>query len=244
VIYSHWGKEMSFWQRWLGHPEHLLVRKVFFHIHLWVGIAVSLYILVMSVSGSIIVYRDWLEATFPLNSVEWLVNLHENLLVGDTGRLLSGAGAICVTVLCLTGAVIWWPGINDWRRGLAVNWKSPFARLNWDLHSALGFWCFFFVLLWGVSGFYFAFPQIFNALFGVLDPGDKFTDKTLLWLSLLHFGRFGWFAEALWALLGLVPALLSVTGVFLSCHRCHEMLHKRSPNRTTGPTSNSRLDSS
>jgi hypothetical protein len=100
-----------------------------------------------------------------------------------------------------------------------VNWKSPFARLSWDLHSALGFWGFLIVFMWGISGFYFAFPHLFNALFGLIDSGDHFSDTTLGWLSSLHFGRFGWFAEAVWTLLGLMPAVLAVTGVFLCCRR-------------------------
>jgi uncharacterized iron-regulated membrane protein len=90
-----------------------------------------------------------------------------------------------------------------------VNWRSSFARLNWDLHSALGFWCFLFVAVWGISGAYFSFPQPFNGL----------GDLALLWLSNLHFGRFGWFAEALWTVLGLVPTVLAFTGVFMCCHR-------------------------
>ena len=38
-------------------------------------------------------------------------------------------------------------------------------------------------------------------------------------LSDLHFGRFGWFMEALWTSLGLVPAVLAFTGVFICCRR-------------------------
>jgi hypothetical protein len=67
-----------------------------------------------------IVYRNELSKKV---SIEWLVNLHENLLSGSTGRLVNG------------------------------------------LQSALGFWCFFFILLWGISWIYFSFPKIFNALF-------------------------------------------------------------------------------
>jgi uncharacterized iron-regulated membrane protein len=219
-------KVMSTWQRWLHHPESLWVRKAFFHIHLWVGVGVGLYILLMSISGSMIVYRNELERTSSIASVEWVVDLHENLLSGKTGRLVNGIGSVCLAALCLTGAIIWWPGISNWRRSLIVNWRSHFGRFSWDLHSALGFWCFFFVLMWGISGFYFAFPQSVNALFGFLDPGDRFTDQTLNWLSLVHFGRFGWFAEALWTLLGLVLAILSVTGIFLCCHR---MIYKSAP---------------
>jgi len=213
-------KGRSVWEQWLEHPENLWVRRAFFQIHLCVGAGVGFYIVLMSITGSLIVYRNELEKTPSLvSSVEWIVDLHENLLFGTNGRFVNGIGAIGLILLCLTGAIIWWPGIGHWRRALTVNWKFPFARLSWDLHSALGFWGFLFVLMWGISGLYFAFPQSFNAVFGLVDPGDHFTDSTLAGLSSLHFGRFGWFAEAVWTLLGLMPAVLAVTGVFLCCRR-------------------------
>jgi uncharacterized iron-regulated membrane protein len=211
---------MSAWEHWIQHPERVWVRRHLFNIHLWVGAGAGLYIVLMSITGSMIVYRNELEKVPSfVPSIEWIVDLHENLLFGRNGRLVNGIGAICVILLGLTGAVIWWPGINNWRRALTVNWRSAFARFSWDLHSALGFWSILFVLMSGISGLYFAFPQVFNPLFGFIDPGDHFTDQTLNWLSQLHFGRFGWFAEAVWTLLGLVPALLSITGVFLCCRR-------------------------
>jgi uncharacterized iron-regulated membrane protein len=217
---------MTAWQQWLQHPEKSRVRNAFFQIHLWVGVAVSVYVLVMSISGSMIVYRNELSRRF---SIEWIVNLHENLLSGSTGRLVNGIGASFVTSLCLTGAFIWWPGIGRWRRSLTVNWRSHFARITWDLHSALGFWFLFFILVWGISGIYFSFPRPFNALF-LLDPADHFTDQGLSWLSQLHFGRFGWFTEALWTLLGLVPAVLAFTGVFICCRR---VIYKKPSNPNT-----------
>src|SRR5215469_12628374 len=53
------------------------------------------------------------------------------------------------------------------------------------LACAFGFWFFPFVLLWGSSGFYFVLPQVFSVFF-VLDPGGRFTDQRLFWLSELH----------------------------------------------------------
>ena len=186
-----------------------------------------MYVVLMSVTGSIIVFRDGLSKWF---SVEWLVKFHENLASGDIGRVVNGIGAICVTTVCLTGAVIWWPGLKNWRRGLTVSWGSRFARFNWDTHSALGFWCFLFILMWGVSGIYFSFPDAFNAVSAFLDPRDKYADTILSGLAQVHFGRFAWYTECLWAALGLVPAFLAFTGVFLCCHR---MIYHRSvnPNR-------------
>jgi uncharacterized iron-regulated membrane protein len=211
---------MSVWQQWLEHPEKVWLRRAIFHVHLLLGVGFGLYIVLMSITGSLIVYRNELERTPSLvSSVEWIVNLHENLLFGTNGRFVNGICAISLVSLCLSGAIIWWPGIAHWRRALTLNWRSAFPRFSWDLHSALGFWGFLLVLMWATSGLYFAFPDAVNALFGFIDPGDRFTDPTLFWLAALHFGRFGWFAEAVWTLVGLLPALLAVTGVFLCCHR-------------------------
>ena len=37
----------------------------------------------------------------------------------------------------------------------AAGWR----RVNWDLHSALGFWLFLFMLMWGVSGWVLGMPE-------------------------------------------------------------------------------------
>jgi hypothetical protein len=99
-----------------------------------------------------------------------------------------------------------------------VNWRANFPRINWDLHRALGFWCFPFVFLWGITGLYFAFPQVSSILLA-LDPSDRFTDQGLFWRAESHFGRFNRFTEALSALLGLVPGALAFTGSFICCRR-------------------------
>ena len=210
-------------QVWLRRPEKLWVRGLLLQIHLWVGMLTGLYVLVMALSGSIIVFRNQLERAGPVRSLEWLVDLHENLLLGMTGRAANGVGAMFVTLLCLTGAIIWWPGIVHWRRSLTVNWRSSFARVNWDLHNTLGFWCFLFVILWGISGIYFAFPQPFNRIVDLFQTSGasgklQIGDMALFWLSNLHFGRLDWFTEALWTVVGAVPAILVFTGMSMYCH--------------------------
>ena len=166
---------------------------------------VGIYIALISLTGALLVYRDELSARVP---VGWLVKLHSSLLAGTIGRSLNGLVATCLTLLCFSGALIWWPGIKNWRRSLTVSWTSNFARIQWDLHSTLGFWSFPFIFVWAISGFYFAFPDVFNAVF----PADSIG---LLWLANLHFGRFDWATKAVWSIVGLVPALLAFTGVFV-----------------------------
>jgi uncharacterized iron-regulated membrane protein len=221
-------RELSAWQEWLRHPEKLSLHRLLFQIHLWLGMLAGLYIFVMSLSGSAIVFRNELETSANFNGIvfratEWLVDLHTNLLAGDVGRRVNGIGAISLTLLCLTGAVIWWPGVEHWRRSLTLNWRSSLARTNWDLHNVLGFWFFLFVLMWGISGMYFCFPEMFNGIVDTLEPASgnklRFGDQVLTWLSNLHFGRFNVLTEILWALVGLVPAVLVFTGIFMCCHR-------------------------
>jgi hypothetical protein len=193
--------KLSTWQSWLHHPERSWVRHAVFQIHLWTGAIMGTYIALMSVTGSIIVHRNELSQ---FGFIQRLVDFHANLIFGAHGKAVNGAGAICLTVLCFTGAIIWWPGLNHWRRSLTVSWHASFPRVSWDLHSALGFWSLLLVLLWGVSGIYFAFPGIFKGLI-IVDPADRYTDNGLFLLANLHFGRFNWFTDTVWTLLGLAP---------------------------------------
>jgi hypothetical protein len=50
--------KMTAWQQRLQHPERFWVRKALFQIHLWMGAAVGLYVMMMSITGSILVFRN------------------------------------------------------------------------------------------------------------------------------------------------------------------------------------------
>jgi uncharacterized iron-regulated membrane protein len=168
----------------------------------------------------------------------WLRDLHDNLLGGETGRKVNGVGALMVLVLCGTGAVLWWPGIRSWRRSLTFDVRSNWKRLNWSLHSALGFWAFGFVVLFAITGAYLSFPDYSTQIFDYLEPLDdthpveRLGDRIQYWLAYLHFGRLGGrgipgcgrglcdtMTKAVWAVGGLVPPILSVTGAVMWWNR-------------------------
>lgn len=271
---------MTAWRTWVQHPQRLWVRKIFFQIHLWVGIGVGLYVAVVSISGSAIVYQLDLRRTvvvtdagrprMPVDEVEqsarraypayevlsvaeaqrpdqpdvvvlearrtriarlfdpytgadvgdprsglervrrWLADLHINLLSGLTGRILNGIGSLLVVLLSCSGTIIWWPGIKHWRRSITINRRARFARFNWDLHSAVGFWCSLLVLIWGISGICLCFPVVLNFVLGA---------EVRVWITRLHFGRFNRGTEALWTGLGLTPAVLAGTGALMWWNR-------------------------
>ncbi|MBI4887470.1 MAG: PepSY domain-containing protein [Acidobacteria bacterium] len=299
---------MGAWQQWVRRPRTLFVRKASFQVHLWIGIAVGLYVVLLSVTGSALVFRRELDRAFrpqaplvdaarPLLSKEqltqaalaaypgatvervggtqrrmalvrvvlhrngetlerefnaytgadlgepfpWkaqalltLADLHDDLLMLEDrrGRFWNGVGSVLVTLLCLTGAVVWWPGIRGWRRAISVKWDARWPRLNFDLHSAMGVWFFLIVAIWAISGIYLAFPGPFTSavdrIWGVPEtlearPGDI----ALEWLVRLHFGR--WRSHTLkvvWVIIGLIPAAMFVTGFAMWWHR---VVRRRSP---------------
>jgi uncharacterized iron-regulated membrane protein len=297
---------MTVWQRWLRQPQRVWLRRAVFQIHLWSGIAIGLYIGMLSVTGSALVYRNELdryfatprprfdpqavrlttdqlraaaERLYPGYSITrvgdrisrrnptieiwaergaekrerlfnpytgedlgasitqgeyfvlWLTRLHDELLFDRPGRFWNGIGSAVATLLVLTGLVVWWPGSSRWKRSLGVKWSGGWRRFNWDLHSALGFWLFLFMLMWGVSGFYLGVPEPFsNFVDAISDPddflGDRPGDIVLSWLTRLHFGRWrnSPTLKAIWALVGLVPAIMFVTGVIMWWNR---VLRKR-----------------
>src|SRR5213595_1826030 len=49
---------MTLLQRSISHPQTVWLRKATFQLHLWSGIGVGLYVLLVSVTGSIVVYRN------------------------------------------------------------------------------------------------------------------------------------------------------------------------------------------
>lgn len=52
------GNQLTVWQRWVRHPKSIWLRRALFQAHLWTGIAAGLYILMMSVTGSVLVYSN------------------------------------------------------------------------------------------------------------------------------------------------------------------------------------------
>lgn len=152
-----------------------------------------------------------------------LADFHGNLGGGRAGLHVNGLGALAVTLLVLSGLIVWWPGSGHWWRGMTVRTNVAWQRLVRDLHGAMGFWLILLVLLWTITGVYFAFPEPFNALADVLvnaGVSSLAVDDAIAWIVRLHFGRaFGQGIEVLWAVVGLLPPVLVVTGVITWWHR-------------------------
>jgi uncharacterized iron-regulated membrane protein len=54
---------VSFRNNLIHHPRRLFLRRVVFQVHLWLGILLSLYLVLISLSGALMVYHDTLTRT-------------------------------------------------------------------------------------------------------------------------------------------------------------------------------------
>src|ERR1700719_2838603 len=52
------GRHMTYWQRWIRQPQTTWLRKAIFQLHLWCGIGLGLYVFLISLTGSVLVYRN------------------------------------------------------------------------------------------------------------------------------------------------------------------------------------------
>ena len=96
------------------------------------------------------------------DALEWLIELHHNLLWGRTGRAIQGYLAIATMLLALSGLWLWWP----------ARWTSsrfrPRAAAK-PLHYAIGFWAMGPLLVIAVTATYFVWRQPIQKAFGVAD---------------------------------------------------------------------------
>jgi len=148
------------------------------------------------------------------------------------------AGAFAVLLVVASGILIWWPGSKTWRRSVKLPRGVGWKRAIWHLHSMIGFWSFAFALVFGFSGIYLCFPERVQDIADRLQPMNpahptqRLVDQIIYWLAYLHFGRMNCIGipcrapglcdqtvKATWALFGLAPAVLFVTGAILWWNR-------------------------
>jgi uncharacterized iron-regulated membrane protein len=321
---------IHYWQRWLRQPQSVSLRKAMFQLHLWSGLLLGLYVVLVSVTGSVLVYRNELyraatrdpiivtgsgvrltdaqlmraaKRAYPgygifnlsrgrnpdqavsislrdgaqrknrlfnpytaedlgdsvprgIWMVSKLLELHDDLLGGPTGRSINGIGALLLVVLSMTGIVVWWPGIRTWRRSLTVPRNVGSQRLIWGLHSAIGFWTFAFILLFAVSGVYLGNPERFQDIADRIEPltdanlRTRTVDQAIYWLAYLHIGRINGIGipcrgpgicdmtmKLLWAVFGLAPAVMFVTGGLMWWNRVvRKRLRRTLPAKTDAST--------
>lgn len=97
--------------------------------------------------------------------LQWVYDLHTDLLLGQTGSWLNGWGGLFLIAMSLSGVVVWWPGRRTWRGGFVYARKAGWKRQNYDCHKLTGLASSALLGLLAVTGAYWTFtPQYESAL--------------------------------------------------------------------------------
>ena len=109
-----------------------------------------------------------------------VLRLHRNLLLNRAIGLVVVGISVCIFVIMLiTGIVLWWPKNKmPIKQRLSFVWKSTtqWKRKNFDLHSVLGFYSSFIVLIIALTGLTWAFDWFDNSVQWLVNGGVK-TEK-------------------------------------------------------------------
>jgi uncharacterized iron-regulated membrane protein len=114
--------------------------------------------------------------------LDWLVDFHQNLLSGKTGRAWAGLIGVALLLVSASGLFSWLAGSRDWKRTLAVPQKGPWRRVNFQAHKWAGLWCNVLLIVVSFTGMVLAWPDAFehSAAAPTVAKGDRRAGKSLL----------------------------------------------------------------
>ena len=160
------------------------MRKFFLKIHKWFALPLSVVMAILCFSGLAILLIKDLAPLFDMNAKElpiyttivrlhrWLFMKPENAHDGglSLGRILTAVSSICMTIVLLSGIVIWWPKSKKaLKNRLKISTNKGFRRFVYDFHVSLGIYVVIFLLLMSLTGPVFSFGwyrQGMSKLFG------------------------------------------------------------------------------
>lgn len=126
-------------------------------------------ILVDPVSGKVLGTR--MAGMTPV--MQFLHDLHGQLLMGRNGRLVVGWLGVGMTFLGLSGLYLWWPRKGQWKNAFIVRRKATGARFYRELHGAVGIWFFAVFIVVSFTSVAIVFPQAVRAGASLFTGGDS-----------------------------------------------------------------------
>jgi len=115
--------------------------------------------------------RVMYQHNYEQSTLEWFFRLHAELLMGDTGLWVDGWFGLTLAFLSLSGIVLWWRGVRQWRRGLAYERRASWKRQMWDAHNLAGFVASILLFIVAISGAYYSFPATYRQVAAAMTRG-------------------------------------------------------------------------
>lgn len=103
-----------------------------------------------------------------------VTDLHRHLLMGETGKFITGCSCLMFVFILISGFFLWWPKkTKHIKQRLTIKWDASFKRINWDFHSTVGFYSCVFLLIIALTGLTWSFKWFENSIYYLVDGTAK-----------------------------------------------------------------------
>ncbi|MWB93312.1 PepSY domain-containing protein [Flavobacterium sp. GA093] len=103
-----------------------------------------------------------------------VLDLHRHLILGETGKFITGCSCLIFAFMLISGLILWWPKKRkNLRQRLTVKWNASFKRVNWDFHSTFGFYSFLLLLIISLTGLTWSFKWFESGIYLLADGTSK-----------------------------------------------------------------------
>jgi uncharacterized iron-regulated membrane protein len=97
-------------------------------------------------------------------------SLHRFLLLGDTGKIITGISCAICFFLTISGLILWWPANKSaMKQRFKIKWNASGKRLNWDLHAVTGFYLSIFLLVITFTGLMMSYDWLEDTILKMAD---------------------------------------------------------------------------
>ena len=109
-----------------------------------------------------------------------VLDLHRHLIMGETGKFITGCSCLMFAFILISGFVLWCPKkLKNLKQRLTIKWAASFKRVNWDIHSTFGFYSCLFLLIIALTGLTWSFDWFENGVYYLADGTKKKTSIKL-----------------------------------------------------------------
>ncbi len=92
----------------------------------------------------------------------------------NIGQPIVSYGTLLFVIMLITGLILWWPKKKNVRKQrFTIKLSSRWRRLNYDLHSVLGFYALFLALILGLTGMSFGLQWVRSSVHWAFSGGES-----------------------------------------------------------------------
>lgn len=119
---------------------------------------------------------DQLPAAMGEKFLDFALDLHRSLTLGEFGKQLTGASTLILLFFIFSGLYMRWPKKSSFKEWFAIKWQLTGRNFLWHLHAIVGTWALIFYVLIALTGLYWSYNWYREGIFkimGVESPAQK-----------------------------------------------------------------------